>query len=142
MTVCCCRRMTEVANGFYEREKMNLGAWGRRVVFGISIVLFVMPPSARADVPAAQKAIDDAKASIANQDWNTADTNLKLAEAQLDGVSDADKKPIQDQIDALTKQLADAQSSGAKAAIVKQADAILDEAKGYTTTQPDPNGVL
>ncbi len=90
-----------------------------------------------ADLEAAKKAIADAKQNVTDSAWGDADTNLKLAEAELDGVPDADKTPVMKQIELMKKQVADAQGNVAKAGVTKQVTDLMSDAKGYLMNDPD-----
>lgn len=106
----------------------------------LAAAVLAATPVAFADTAGARKAVADAKKSITEKSWSEADTNLKLAEVELEDAAAADKAAIAKDVDTLKKQIAAAQGNEAKAEITKQADAILADATKYLTT--DANGVI
>ncbi len=82
-----------------------------------------------AGVDEAKKYIDQAKENVASQAWDDAKTNIELAETELDGVADAEKKPLVDSIAKLKEQMNAAKFAGLKTKLTRDLDRLLDDAK-------------
>src|SRR3954451_8518289 len=63
--------------------------------------------SARADVEGAKKALETLKKNIADDNKAGIDSDVKLVEFELKDTPDADKKPIQTELDGIKKKLFD-----------------------------------
>ncbi len=82
-----------------------------------------------ADADSAKKYLAQAKTDVANNDANAAGNDIQLAEAELDGVADADRAPIAKELTDLKKSLSDAKASEGKEKAVKIANGMLNDAK-------------
>jgi hypothetical protein len=99
------------------------------VAVGFCCAMLTFARPARADADSAKKYLQDARTAADNNDLKTADTNLQLAEAELDGVDAATKSSIAADIATLRKKMTDAQTTGRAEEIKKDIDSRMDTAK-------------
>src|ERR1041385_8168247 len=100
--------------------------------FSCGVLLFVVSlvSAARADLPGAQKYLDQAKKQAADKDPSERiETTLKLAEAELDGVGAAEKEPLAKEIAALRAQLKAGDDEVFKKNVVRELAGMFDVAQ-------------
>jgi hypothetical protein len=100
------------------------------IVSGLLVSAGSFATRAWADADSAKKYLKDAQTAYDGGDAKSADDNLRLAEAELDGVADDAKAPIAADIKALRDKMQSAAGSAAKAAAVKYMDDQMATAKG------------
>jgi len=85
--------------------------------------------NANADLEKAKKELETAKKAVQEENWSQADLSAKMAELELDGVADADKKPITDEADAIIKKCLEVKDAEYKAGFIKQMQRMIDDSK-------------
>src|SRR5581483_5513179 len=78
------------------------------VVFTLVVLCLMCAPRALADAEGAKKALETLKKNIADDTTAGIDQDVKMVEFELKDTPDADKKPIQDELDGIKKKLFDA----------------------------------
>src|SRR5689334_3699455 len=71
----------------------------------VLVALLAAPPFARAgNVESAKRQLEKVKVDLSSQSWDSIGDDIKATEEFLDGVPDADRAPIQKELDAIKKQ--------------------------------------
>lgn len=102
------------------------------------VALLAPAPAARAgDVESAKQRIESAKDDLKGQNWNSFERDLKEATEFLDGVPDADRKPIEAQMEALKKQAEPQIKTWKSKNIVDRVTRDIESAAGDVVPVPD-----
>lgn len=101
-----------------------------RSVCGSFVVVLSLASSLFADLPGAQKYLEQAKQQVAGKEQNDRiETSLKLAEAELDGVGAAEKDAINKEIAAIRTQMKASENEALKSSTVRELDRMFKTAE-------------
>src|SRR5205814_7306752 len=84
---------------------------------------------ALADLEGAKKALETVKKNIADDNTAGIDSDVKVVEFELKDVPDADKKPIQDELDGIKKKLLETKSAKLKPGYTQSIESYVENAK-------------
>lgn len=97
---------------------------------GVLVVSFLLVAPAWADLPGAQKFLEQAKKQVADKDpSDRVETTLKLVEAELDGVGAAEKEPLVKEIASLRTQMKASDDDAFKKNAVRELEGMFKTAQ-------------
>lgn len=97
----------------------------------LGLLLSFAVGTALADVESARKHLADAARHLKDGDGNRARTSLDLADAELDGVPEAEAGPLRNELDTLRQALAGAAAGAEKKKLVGEIDSALRRIKRW-----------
>src|SRR5438067_3518474 len=104
--------------------------WLKSGFVGLVVALcFVFTSRALADLEGAKKALETVKKNIADDNTSNIDSDVKVVEFELKDVPDADRKPIQDELDGIKKKLLETKSAKLKPGYEKSLETYFENAK-------------
>ena len=109
--------------------------WVGTAAVAISLILTV---HVFADLDGAKKALDKLKQDIADDNGASVDQDIKMVDFELKDTPDADKKPIQDELDGIKKKVHDDKVAKLKPGIQQSLESYFTNAKeALADNRPD-----
>jgi hypothetical protein len=102
----------------------NLRLWCACAAASVALV-----STALAGKEEVQKYLDLAKEQVLSQSWDDAGLNIELAETEVAGLADAEKKECESAIASMKASLLEAKGKAMKPALIRKIDRALDDAK-------------
>lgn len=108
-------------------------ASARAVPISLTLVLLLLPASLRADVAGARKLMEQTKENLRLRDWDACESNLKLAEAEVDDAPAADKQKVLAEIAEIRKEAVKAHRDWDRPGFIQSINRYIESAKSNVT---------